>query len=177
MAGAMLDAAAHEVRRLPKPARRAVTDQLGSIGTELLDVDLTRGLLTAWQGWGVLAGAADRSLANPDRPELAMLDPHVVKSTYRPSIGIFVNRSPKPALTLQLGVAASLEVHGLVAVLDRGALTEVRSGVCTVTVAADCAGAVFARSAPQKFSLSNLVRLRRPVQLSEDVRYRARLSS
>jgi hypothetical protein len=103
-------------------ADERVTEALGG----QLSTDVGRMVLDGWLKYRELVAAAERTRAAPGQPEDVVLAAHEIASTYRPSVDVLIDGSLVTTLTFELTV--SVELRGVIAVVERGRLTAIRAG-------------------------------------------------
>ncbi|MFC5661424.1 hypothetical protein ACFP3U_00350 [Kitasatospora misakiensis] len=147
----------HGVPRLTGAAGRAVEHEVAAALDGLLGRDLFGFAAAGWSRYAALTGAARRTRAAPESEEVVVLANHRITSANTPSVDLLVDGTPVGSVRMQLTLA--IELAGVVAVIRRARLVELRAGTCTVT------GTLLVQS-------QNLVQRRRRYDLPGAVRLR-----
>jgi hypothetical protein len=139
----------------------AVEAEVATALTALLEVGLGDLLAQGWQRYRRLREAAAATLAGGK--QVVALDSTRVTSTQHPSVELSLDGAPVGRVDLDL--TAEYDLHGVVAVVESGALTALRFGECdvTVTFAVRPVGTVLQRR--RTFSVGALAPMREPVPL------------
>jgi hypothetical protein len=127
------------VRRLTSSVTRTVTEEVGTVADDLLEVDLGDALVAGWKKRGALSEAARRTLADPAGEEVVVLAAHTVTWTYAPAVDLWVDGVVANSFEFELVV--SFVLTGLAAVVRRGDLVSVRGGRCDASVSVSLEGA------------------------------------
>ncbi|OBC01981.1 hypothetical protein A5784_16365 [Mycobacterium sp. 852013-50091_SCH5140682] len=146
----------------PIPLRNTVVRAIASGVSELLGLNLGDLALAGWNRYARLREAALRTVEAPTRTEFIEMVKHQIKSSHHPSVELFIDG--RSVTTIPIGLNIVFEMKAVVAVVQKGELTAIESGTCTVTAILDLAGAVIANKKRQ-FDLSGAIRLRRGVPL------------
>ena len=117
-------------RLLAAPARKVVRDQLASVGTQLVDLDIGDFVALGWRRHRALITAAKRTLEHGDHEDVAMAS-HRIECKHQPYVDVMVDERRMARVTFDLAVALVLD--GVVLVVRGGRVTEVRAGSVTVT--------------------------------------------
>jgi hypothetical protein len=125
------DELGHALADLPAVTREAAVREVSAAAAGLLDIDLIGLLVAGWRDVHDLAGAARRTLANPDSTELVNLATHQIAVTRNPSVDVMVDNLR--LARVQLGLSVVFDVSALVAGVSAGLLTAVHSGRCDIT--------------------------------------------
>jgi hypothetical protein len=126
-------------RRLTSSVTRTVTEEMGTVADDLLEVDLGDALVAGWKKHRALSEAARRTLASPDSEEVVVLAAHTVTSTYAPAVDLYVDKALVNTFEFQLVV--TLVLTGVAAVVRRGDLVSLRGGRCDASVSVSLEGA------------------------------------
>lgn len=119
-----------ELGGFAQTTRDEAVRQIGKVGSELLDVDLTQLVLDAWRTHAELQAAGERTLRAPRSEELVDLVSHEITLEDKPSIDLLVN--DRRIATLHLTLSLAIDVEALTAIVKGGRLTGVRVGRCSV---------------------------------------------
>lgn len=127
---------AHAIGGLGGAARQALSQEIGRTAQSLLDLDLSDVLAKGWRKHAELHAAGERTAADPSATEVVELAEHTVTWEQAPEVDVFVE--DVLVTRVQLEVKVQFELRGAVAVVQRGRLTEVRSGAGTVSASLTC---------------------------------------
>ncbi len=150
------------VRRLSASVTRTVTEELGAVGEELLEIDLGDALVAGWRTHASLEQAARRTLERPHSEEVVVLAAHTITSTHRPAVDLCVDGVVVNSFEFELVVV--LVLTGVAAVVRAGQLVAVRGGRCDATVTLSLEGARLLRR-ERSLDLALLLPLRPPRSL------------
>lgn len=150
------------VGRLPAAALTAVDQELGTVTSGLMDIDLGDAVVLGWRKYSALVEAARRTLASPGSEEVVVLATHRISSTYRPSVDVTVDNLK--VNTFEFLLSVQLDIRGLSAVVRGGDLVALYGGDCLVTATLTLEGAQLAHR-ERTVDLRLMVPLRRPVAL------------
>ena len=117
-------------RLLTAPARKVVRDQLASVGTQLVDLDLGDFVVLGWRRHRALIAAAKRTLEHGSHEDVAMAS-HRIECKHQPYVDVLVDERRVARVTFDLAV--QLVLDGVVLVVRGGRITEIRAGSVTVT--------------------------------------------
>ena len=119
------------LENVPATFREAALRETTSAATGLLDVDLTRFLVSGWQKHREVIAAARRTVTAPGSIELVELAMHQITATQRPVVNLLVDNHR--VATLELGLSVVFDISALVAGIRGGRLVTIHSGHCDVT--------------------------------------------
>ena len=119
------------LENVPATLREAAVRETTNAAKGLLDVDLTRFLVSGWQKHREVIAAARRTVAAPGSIELVDLATHQITATQRPAVNLLVDNHR--VATLELGLSVVFDISALVAGIRGGRLVTVHSGRCDVT--------------------------------------------
>ncbi len=122
------DTVRQELGGFTQVTRDEAVRELGKIGAEVLDLDLTQLLLGAWSRYAALTEAGQRTAAAPGSEELVELLSHRVTLDHRPSIELLVNG--KRVATVHVVLMLQVTVEALTATVRAGKLIGLRVGRC-----------------------------------------------
>jgi hypothetical protein len=135
-------AAADEVRDRLGPmagaAKEAVLGEVGKVAAGVLETDVTEIFRSAWTKHTALCAAAEASLDDPAGERVIPLATHSISFEQEPGVAIRVANLPVATVTLH--VQLDIAVHGLLAVVEAGWLTRVRTGAADVSGVLEVAG-------------------------------------
>jgi hypothetical protein len=151
--------ALRSVRRLSGSAVAVVDREIATVTESLLDLDLGDVLLSAWQKYSKLTGAARRTLAVSGSEEIVSLVAHKIQSTYSPHVDLVVDGVLIHSFTFELAI--TFEVMALQAVVSAGTLAALRGGGCVITANLGLEGVELVRTA-RPVDLELIVRLHPP---------------
>ena len=161
-------AAVRALNALTSDVLTAVDAEVAAAVAELLEVGLDDLFAQGWQRYRRLRDAATTSLTGTK--QLVPLDSTRITANQHPSVelsldGVLVGR-------VDLDLTAEYDLHGVVAVVESGALTALRFGECdvAVTFAVRPVGTVLQRR--RTFSVGALAPMREPVPLVGSARAR-----
>ena len=117
-------------RLLAAPARKVVRDQLASVATQLVDLDIGDFVVLGWRRHRALISAAKRTLEHGSHEVVAMAG-HRIECTHQPYLDVLVDEMRVARVTFDLAV--KMVLAGVVLVVRGGRVTEVRAGSVTVT--------------------------------------------
>jgi hypothetical protein len=147
---------------LTSAGRHAVCEEVAHVADSLLDLDVTDVLAMAWKKHADLTAAGRRTAEHPGSEELVPLATHTIRSTHRPCVDVFIDEVKVTDVEIEL--ALTLVLTGVLAVVRDGLLVELHGGSCDATAALGCENVPIARrSAHVTFPAS--VPLRPPVDL------------
>jgi hypothetical protein len=122
--------------RLTGDAGQVVEKELAAVTANLAELDLGDVLLSGWRKYRQIREAAEATLAAPGSEELVQLGSHRITGSYEPTIDLLIDRVI--IHTFQITIELVLDVDAVVLVIQRGRLTDLRSGDlgidCTLTV-------------------------------------------
>lgn len=121
-AGAVLASAGH----LGKEAFRLVDQRVAEALGGPLAIDVGVLVLDGWRKYRELVAASERTRDAPGQPEDVVLGDHEITSTHHPEVDVIVDGSLVSTLTFELTV--SLELRGVIAIVEKGRLTTLRCG-------------------------------------------------
>lgn len=119
------------VRHLSTSAWQAVEGEIAAVADGFLDCNLGDVLASGWRKYTMLTRAAERTLAVPGSEERVILAAHKVNSTHHPSVDLLVDNVKVYTFVFELTV--EFDLTGVVAVVRRGELVELRGGECVIT--------------------------------------------
>jgi len=131
------------LRGLSGEARRALNEEVAATTDRLLDLDVGDLLLAGWRKHQALRAAARATLAAADSEEIVVLASHRLTADHTVPVEILID--DVRVSTLDLGLAAVCDVYGLIVVVRRGLLAEVKSGECALTLTLQVKGIELAR--------------------------------
>ena len=114
-----------------RAAAAAVSEQVSSIGQELVDLDAGEVLARIWRKRTDLVTAARQTLDEPGSAATVVLAAHDIHVDHEPQVEVLVEGVRVATVTFEL--ALDLKVEALVAVLRDGALVEITQGNVHVT--------------------------------------------
>lgn len=115
----------------------AAAHRIATEMNRLLDVDVLTVLSAAWLKYQELLEAAHRTLAKPTSEEIVELATQSVGWELCPQIDLWIDSTCVATITLTLRYEMNLDLP--VVKVERGAITEIRAGMCqgTLTLAVD----------------------------------------
>ncbi len=120
-----------ELTRLTQQGREAAEEQLASVTTDLLDLDLGDLLIYGWRTHERLLKAARETRQIPGRQDVVQLGAHRITSAHNPTIELLVDGVRVHTFRFQLTVIFDI---GLAALVIRGGLlTALKAGDGAVT--------------------------------------------
>ncbi len=155
----------HGVPRLTGAAGQAVEHQVAAALNGLLERDLFGYAAAGWSRYNVLTSAARRTRADPGSEEVVVLANHCITSADHPCVDLLVDGTPVGSVRMQLILA--IELAGVIAVIRRARLVELRTGTCTVTGTLLVEGQRIAQR-HRAFDLRGAVHLRHGIPLLPD---------
>ncbi|HTF09762.1 MAG TPA: hypothetical protein VK659_16460 [Asanoa sp.] len=158
------DQLAGTLGRLPDSAREAVLGRIGKAAAGLLELDVTDVFSAAWSRSAALRRAARETAAAPDTEQIVGLTTLNTSFAHEPSVEVRVKGVP--VATVVLRVVLEVEVSGLRAVVQRGCITAVQAGTCTITGTLHVAGNEVTRR-QVNVDLPLVMRLKRGIALAE----------
>ncbi|MFD5916639.1 hypothetical protein ACFVYP_01440 [Kitasatospora sp. NPDC058201] len=126
-----VDALMRGVPRFTGAAGRAVEHEVAAALDGLLGRNLFECAASGWSRYAALTSAARRTRAAPDTEEVVALARHRITSTNSPHVDLLVDGTPVGSVRMALALV--IELDGVVAVVRRTRLAEIRAGNCTVT--------------------------------------------
>ena len=117
-------------RLLAAPARKVVRDQLASVATQLVDLDIGDFVVLGWRKHRALVTAAQRTLEHGGPEDVAMAS-HRIECKHQPYVDVLIDERRVARVTFDLAV--QLVLDGVVLVVRGGRITEVRAGSVAVT--------------------------------------------
>ncbi|WP_138998316.1 hypothetical protein [Rhodococcus zopfii] len=146
----------------------AVDAEVATAIADLFEVRLEDLFAQGWQCYRRLRDAATASLGGGK--QAVPLDSTRITSTQHPFVELSLDGAPVGRIDIDL--TAEYDLHGVVAVVESGALTALRFGECdvTVTFAVRPVGTVLQRR--RTFSMGALAPMREPVPLVGSARAR-----
>jgi hypothetical protein len=121
---------------LTKSGQHAVCDEVGHVANSLLDLDMTDVLIAAWRKQADLVAAGRRTAASPGSEELVHLAAHRITSKHQPHVDVYVDDVRVTKVEMEL--ALSMLVRGMLGVVAGGRLMAIRAGSCEVTGSLAC---------------------------------------
>lgn len=112
--------------------------EVGSAVSSILDMDAFDALTLGWRKYRVLAEAARRTSTTPGTRELVELARHKLVAGYKPHIDVYVDGAKWGQLDLELALSA--DVVGVLGVVTEGRLVALRSGHIDLAVKLRCEG-------------------------------------
>jgi hypothetical protein len=119
------------LRQVSQAGRRAAGSQVASVAHGLLDLDLGDMVVAGWRKEGELAAAAERTAANPDRPEVVELASQRIRSRHRPYVDVLINDVHMATISIELDI--EFLVRTLVVTVRDGHVVSLHSGSCEAT--------------------------------------------
>lgn len=141
-------------------ARRELADATnGLMSANLADV-----VAAGWKKYDALKKAARATRDDPGAKELVSLITHKIASSHHPSVDLYLDG--KSIATVEIELEVALTIAGVIAVVQRGRLTEIQSGSCTASGSLAVQG-IDMIERQRKFDLYGAVRLGHGVPLLE----------
>jgi hypothetical protein len=150
------------LRRLSAAALHTVDQEIGTVASGLLELDLGDILLAGWRKYAALTDAARRTLVAPASEEVLELATHRITSVYLPHVDLFVD--DQKISTVEFDLTTVFDLTGLAAVVKAGDLIALQSGECLVTATLSLGKARLAERRA-KLDLAQKIRLSPPISL------------
>jgi hypothetical protein len=115
-----------QVGGLGPPAFALFDQRVAEALTGTLAIEIGGLVLAGWAKYVELLAAARRTRETPGHPEDVVLVDHEITSTHQPAVEVIVDGSP--VITLVFEVTVSLQLRGVIAVVQDGLLVALRCG-------------------------------------------------
>jgi hypothetical protein len=130
--------------------------------TEFMSANLADVVAAGWKKYDALLKAARSTRDDHNATELVSLTTHKIESSHHPSIDMFLDK--KRLATVEIAMEVGLTIVGVIAVVKRGRLMEIKSGSCTASGSLAVQRIELIKK-QRKFDLGGALRLGRGVQL------------
>lgn len=147
------------------PGLTAVVEREVAAATDgLLAMNLGDVVAAGWKTYDALIQAARRTRDAATPEEIVALATHQIESSHHPTVEVFIDGRSIATIEIELKIVFS--IAGVLAVVWRTRLTEIRSGTCTVSGSLAMQQTIITRRQRQ-FDLPGAIRLRRSFALLE----------
>ncbi len=126
------------VRRLLPSACTSVDLAVVSALASVLNIDAAKALLTGWSKHAEVKEAKAHTAATPGLEEVVTLYEHHVRSTYHPTVKVYVDNVKVHTFTFDLNLDFTIE--GVAVTVKEGHVAGVRSGRCQVDATLESLG-------------------------------------
>jgi hypothetical protein len=139
-------------------------NELAESTTDFMSANLSDVVAAGWKKYDALLKAARSTCNDRNATELVSLTTHKIESSHHPSIDLFLDK--KRLATVEIAMDVALTIVGVIAVVKRGRLMEIRSGSCTASGSLAVQGIELIKK-QRKYDLGGAFRLGRGVPLLE----------
>jgi hypothetical protein len=115
----------------PQSLIEAARHELADATTGFMSTNLADVAAAGWKKYDALKGAARRTRDDPQAKQLVSLITHKIASSHHPTVDVYVD--DKRLATIEIELEIALTITGVIAVVQQGRLTEIRSGSCTAS--------------------------------------------
>jgi hypothetical protein len=152
------------VGRFPPGLVDVARNELAESTTGFMSANLSDVVAAGWKKYDALLKAARSTCNDPNATELVSLTTHKIESSHHPSIDLFLDK--KRLATVEIAMDVALTIVGVIAVVKRGRLMEIRSGSCTASGSLAVQGIELIKK-QRKYDLGGAFSLGRGVPLLE----------